>query len=80
MLGRKGVERFGYGLKKLIPGSRGGFTQQGLELGEGHFNGVEVGAVCGEVKKLGPASGDGRLHPAYLVGAKVVADNQIAWP
>ena len=69
-----------YGLEKLVPCSRGGLTQQGLELGEGHFNGVEVRAVCGEVKKLGSVSGNGRLHTAYLVGGEVVADNQVAWP
>ena len=75
LLGREGVECFGYGLEKLVPCSRGGLTQQGFELGEGHFNGVEVGAVCGEVKKLGPASGNGSLHPAYFVGG-----DQVAWP
>jgi len=53
-------------------------TQQGLELGEGHFNGVEVRAVCGEIKKLGPAGGNGLLYAADLVGAEVVANNQIA--
>jgi hypothetical protein len=38
----KGV---GDGLPEVEDGSRGGVALQGLELGEGHFDGIEVGTV-----------------------------------
>jgi hypothetical protein len=44
----KGV---GDGLPEVGDGSRGGGAQQGLELGEGHFDGIEVGTVRRQVSQ-----------------------------
>ena len=65
------------GLPDLIVGSRGGLADQGLEFREGHFDGVEVGAVGRQ--KEGP-SADRFEHlggfGAFVAG-EIVEDDHI---
>ena len=59
---------------------RGGGAQQGLELGEGHFDGIEVGAVRRQVAQA-RAGGLDRLSDAVdLVSGQIVDDHDVAWP
>ena len=46
--------RVGNGLPEVGDGSSSGGAKRGLELGEGHFDGVEVGTVG--YRKLAPAA------------------------
>ena len=55
-------------------------AQQGLELGEGHFDGIEVGAVRRQVSQA-RAGGLDRLFDAMdLVSGQIVHDYDVAWP
>ena len=61
-------------------GSGGGGAQQGLELGEGHFDGIEVGTVRGQVAQA-RAGGLDRLSDAMdLVSWQIVHDDDVAGP
>ena len=60
-------------------GSRRGGAQQGLELGEGRFDGIEVGAVGRQVSQA-RAGGLDRLFDAMdLVSGQIVHDDDVAW-
>jgi len=73
----KGV---GDGLPEVGDGSRFGGAQCSLELGEGHFDGIEVGAVRGQVAQA-RAGGLDRLSDAIdLVRRQIVHDHDVAWP
>jgi len=63
---------------EALEGALSGLTQVGLKFGEGHFNGVEIGAVGRKVKQGGPGGLDGELDAFDLVGGEVVADDQVA--
>ena len=52
----------------------------GLEFGEGHFDGIEVGAVGRQVAQA-CAGGLDRLSDAMnLMGGQIVHDDDVAWP
>ena len=51
MLWGEAAKGFGNGLPEVGDGSRRGGAQQGLELGESHFDGIEVGAVGRQVSQ-----------------------------
>jgi hypothetical protein len=73
--GAKGV---GDGLPEVGYGSRFGGAQRGLELGEGHFDGIEVGAV-GRQAAQACAGGIDRLSDAMdLMRGQIVHDDKIA--
>ncbi len=63
---------------EVLLGACGGLFEEGLELGEGHLDGVEVGAVGGQVKQLGACGLDGCPDPGELVGRQVVHDDDVA--
>ena len=56
----------------------GGSAQVGLEFGKGHFDGVQIGAVGGQVVELRAAGGDGFGHAGHFVRGEVVADDEVA--
>ena len=59
----KGV---GDGLPEVGDCTGGRGAQEGLEVGEGHFDGVEVGAVGRQVRRLAPAASIACLTPWTL--------------
>jgi hypothetical protein len=72
----KGV---GDGLPELGDGSCSGGAKRGLKLGEGHFGGIEVGAVRRQVAQA-RAGGLDRLSDAMdLVRGQIVHDHDVAW-
>ena len=58
--------------------SFGGLTQQGLELGEGHFDGIEVRRIGREVQKFRAGRFDQCAHGEDLVNGQVVHDDDVA--
>ena len=51
---------------------------QGLELREGHFDGVQIWAVGRQIEDLRPLLGDGLADPGNLVGREIVEHDDIA--
>lgn len=74
----EGIEAFTDDAPELIDGAGSGFAQYRLELGEGIFDGIEVGRVG----RKGQERGAGRLHGILDGGAfvrrQVVEDHDIA--
>lgn len=54
----------------------GGLAQQGLELGEGQFDGVRVGRVGRRVDEPGAGRIDRLAHALDLVGGEIVHDDE----
>jgi len=78
LVGCKLGETGGDGALQIRKSAGGGVAQMALELGKGHFNGVEVGAIGRQIAHGGAFGldqpGDGR----GLVDAEVVEDDDIA--
>src|SRR3546814_13006499 len=62
------VDAAGDGVPEVVDGSRGMLLEEGLELGEGHLDGIEVGAVGRQEAQLGAGPLDGLAHGRGLVG------------
>src|SRR3546814_8281964 len=60
------------GVPEVGQGSGGGLLEGRLDLGEGEFDGVEVGTVRRQEAKLGPGSLDDLSNGEGLVGGQVV--------
>ena len=60
--------------------SRGGLSQQMLELGEDLLDGVQVGGVFRQKEELGPSRADELAHGFAPVTAKIVHDDDVARP
>ena len=58
--------------------SRPYLSQQGLELGEDLFNGVEVGGVFRQEHQAGADIPDRLAHRLSFVGAEIVEDDDVA--
>ena len=57
----------------------GRVAEQGFELGEDLFNGVEIRGVGGQEAQRGPHPLNGRPHGGTLVAAQIVHNDDIAW-
>jgi hypothetical protein len=55
-----------------------GFSQQRLELGEDHLDGIEVWTVGRQEQQVGAGRANGAPHGSTLVAAKVVEHDDIA--
>ena len=62
-----------------VPGSFACGSEQDLDFGEGHLDGVQVGRIGRQVKQTGAAVCDRLAHALYLVAGKVVGDDDIAF-
>ena len=60
--------------------SGGGARKKGLELGEGHFDGIEVGAVGRQVAQACAGGFDGLSDAMDFVGRQIVHDDDLARP
>src|SRR4051812_37874508 len=76
--GGEGEEGAGGRTEQSRQRAAGSLAEEGLELGESQFNGVEIGTVGGEVEELGPAGGHGFGGAVDLVTGKIVTDDQVA--
>ena len=64
-------------LPELVIGSGGGLSDQGLDLGECHFDWVQVGGVGGQEQKPGPDVFQDRGGLWAFVGGEVVEVRRI---
>ncbi len=55
-----------------------GFSEQGLELCEGEFDGIEVRGIGRQVEQESTGRLDGFAHPGDLVARQVVHDDDVA--
>lgn len=55
-----------------------GFSKQGLEFGEGHLDGIEIGRVFGQEQDPGAPLGKSFCRPRALVDIEIVEDDHIA--
>ena len=79
-LWREGFEELADGGADGFDGSRGGFAQQVLELGEDLLDGVQVGRVFRQEEQLGAGCADGLANGFALVAAEIVHDDDVAGP
>src|SRR5215211_7688030 len=77
---RHRVERPTHRLYERLAGARPGSAQQRLELGEGFFDGVEIGRVGRQVQKLAAPPLDELAHPGAFVSGEVVHHYYSSWP
>jgi hypothetical protein len=61
-------------------GSGRGGAQQRLELGESHFDWIEVWTVRGQVAQICAGVLDGLFHAVDFMGGQIVHDHNVAWP
>jgi len=61
-----------------VDGALGGFAQMRLELREGLFDRVEVGAVGRKEEQPGAAGFDGGTDGGCLVARQIVHDHHVA--
>ena len=66
------------GLADGLVTSRPDLSQQGLELGENLFDGVEVGGVFRQEHEAGSDGPDRLPHRPAFVGAEIVEDDDVA--
>ena len=76
-LGCEGVEEKADTSPEAVDGALCCLAQEGLELGEGVLDGVEVGTVGRQQEKLCPGRFDGLAHRGGLVGSEVVHDDDV---
>lgn len=77
---KEAVEQVADALDEPVDRSGWLLPQQRLELGEGHLDGVHVGAVGWQVEDLRAACGNRLADAGDLVGGQVVEHNDIAAP
>ena len=59
-------------------GSRGGLAQQGLELGERHLDGIEIGRIGRQVEKDGAPGFDRGADACDFVRGEIVNHDDVA--
>jgi hypothetical protein len=67
VLGGKGGKGLGGGLQKTLPIASCGLAQERFEFGKGHFDGIEVRAISGQITQVSAAGRDGFADPLDLV-------------
>ena len=68
------------GVPQGLDGAGGGFAQQRLELGEGLFDGIEVGAVRRQITQDGTGGFNSFTHAGDFVGGEIVQHDNVARP
>ena len=71
LLSRECLQGLSGGRDEAREVTSGGVAQKSFELGEGHFDGIELGAVSRQVLELRAAGGDGLRHAADLVRGEI---------
>ena len=66
------------GLPEFVDGAHGHGAQMRLEFGEGHFDGIEVGAVGRQKQQPSASLADGLFGGRAFVGGQIVQDDDIA--
>jgi hypothetical protein len=77
-LGGVGSEELADGGDQGFEGSRSGFAEQVLELGEDLFDWVQVGRVFGQEEEFGPRRSNSLANGFAFVAGEIVHDHQIA--
>jgi hypothetical protein len=72
------LQDFGDGVGDGIDGTSGGLSQPVFELGEEHFDRVEIRGVLGQEEELGASSADGLPNGPALMRAEIVEDDDVA--
>lgn len=67
------------GFPQGVVGSCFRLAQQGLELGEGLFDGIEIRRVAGQEQHPGSVCSDGFSGAWAFVNIEIVPDHHIAW-
>ncbi len=78
-LRREGVEECSDFVPKRLDGAVSGFFEQGFELGEDHFDGVEVRGVRRQIADGGADPFDGFAHVVILMAAEIVGNDDISY-
>jgi hypothetical protein len=66
------------GLAEFVDGAHGHGAQMRLEFGEGHFDGIEVGAVGRQKQQPSASLADGLFGGRAFVGGQIVQDDDVA--
>ena len=66
------------GLPELVDGPDGSRPKKGLELGEGHLDGVEIGAIGRQEHEPGAFVADRLFGSRALMGGEIVENDDIA--
>ena len=66
------------GTPQFIIGSRLCLSDQGLQFGEGHLNGIKVGRVFGQEQEPGADVGQRLCRPRTFVHIEIIEDDHIA--
>lgn len=74
----EGVDDGCEGGPKLVDGSGGGFSEDGLEFGEGVLDGVQVGAAGRQENESGADGFEGRPDCDVAMGGKIFEDEEVA--
>jgi hypothetical protein len=74
------VEEVADGVPEPIDGALGGLARQGLELGEGLLDRIEIRGVGRQVAQLCTAGFDRRADAGHVVGREMVHHDDVAWP
>lgn len=77
---RKERQRLAHEFDDLVEAARAGRTEPRLELGEGHLDWIEVGAVGRQEAEPGPDAFDRGLDGRLLVQREVVEHHDITGP
>lgn len=72
------VEASGNGGPEIVDGAGGDLSQQRLELGEGHLDGVEVGRIGRREEQAGAGASDRLVDAGDLVAREVVPPPALA--
>lgn len=78
LLWREEIADVADGLPEGFDGSNSFLSKEGFELGECHFDRVEIGAVRRQEQQPGASRLDSGFGPWALVGGEVVEDDDIA--
>ena len=66
------------GMPQLVDGPDGLCAKQGFELGEGHFDWIEIRAVGRQKQEPSSAVANGFFGLGALMGGEIVEDNDVA--
>ena len=67
------------GLPEFVDGAHGHGAEMGLEFGEGHFDGIEVGAVGRQEQEPGASLANGLFGGRAFVGGQIVQNDDVAF-
>jgi hypothetical protein len=76
-VGREAIEGKRGGLKQALEGALSVLSEDCLEFGEGHFDGVEIRTISRKVKKFSAPCLNGLSDTCHLVRREVVTDYHV---